>query len=69
MQPNQNWQWITSIGSLWGHGGPDDPMEQLLRDAWLLVGEGQIKAVGTWVEGEAPVLRSSVPDLKDSWAD
>ncbi|MEY3158189.1 MAG: hypothetical protein RLZZ121_1242 [Bacteroidota bacterium] len=69
MQPNQNWQWITSIGSLWGHGGPDDPMEQPLRDAWLLVGEGQIKAVGTWVEGEAPVLRSSVPDLKDSWAD
>lgn len=69
MQPNPNWQWITSIGSLWGHGCFGDSVEHPLGDAWLLVGEGQIKGVGTWVVGEAPVLRSSVPDLKDSWAD
>lgn len=69
MQPNQSWHWITSIGSLWGHGLPEQPLDQPLLDAWLLVGEGQIKGVGTWVEGAQPVVLSAVPELDAQWTD
>lgn len=69
MQPNQSWHWITSIGSLWGHGLPEQPLDQPLSDVWLLVGEGQIKGVGTWVEGALPVLLSAVPEVDARWAD
>ena len=69
MQPNQSWHWITSIGSLWGHSLPEHPLDQPLSDTWLLVGEGQIKGVGTWVEGAQPVLLSAVPELDARWAD
>jgi 4-diphosphocytidyl-2-C-methyl-D-erythritol kinase len=60
---------ITSIGSLWGHGLPEQPLDQPLLDAWLLVGEGQIKGVGTWVEGAQPVVLSAVPELDAQWTD
>ncbi|NBW32419.1 MAG: imidazolonepropionase [Cytophagia bacterium] len=67
MQPNPSWHWITSVGSLWGHGLPDYPGGQPLTDAWLLVGDGLVKGLGTWTKGSQPVLLSAVPELEAQW--